>query len=290
MSAKGSSKTIKPFTIIGLALFLSLPGLNCSRGTVSSVTNPQTPTTPTTPVTPDVSGDWYIPFPDSPVGVINPIDGFLGSLSVQGSTITGTFRININRSQYPTPCFPTTQDIAFTGTIGSSNLLTLTSSAFSGSTATLQIQLPTDSNVAKGTGQIVGPVCTFSSQPLLAEFTPTISGTYTGSLALNPYQTPNSSSGAATITLIEASANADGQFPVTGTLTYNSTGCNISTPLSGYITGPFFTLNADIPGIIFEGVANSPPTQFTAASSNLYVPTGTTGCTSGFYGGTLTRQ
>lgn len=261
-----------------LAALLALALAGCG-----SSTSPPVPVNPTLATLP---GDWYFSFGNADGS--NPIDGLLGALSVQGSTVNGVFRIN--DPQHSPPCLPATQDIVFTGTLDADNLLALTSAPFAGSVATLRVQLPLAKGTAQGTGQIVGPVCAFASLPLLAEFVPGISGTYTGSLALNPNSLQPGPTGPATIVLSEASANSDGQFPVTGTLVYASSNCTLSTTISGILTGPFLNLQAAIPGIVFEGIVSNPPTGFTAASADLNVPPQIQGCATGFYGGPLPRQ
>jgi len=222
-----------------------------------------------------------------------PVFQFLGALSSQGSAVTGVFRIN--DPQHSPPCIPASQDIQFTGSIDAKNLMTLTSASFSGSIAQFKVQLPLGNtpgnlNSAIGTAQIIGNTCPVDSSAVEADFVPSITGTYVGSLGPTPDQSLSGPAGSATIILTESPADADGQFPVNGSLSLQSPLCVISTTLSGKITGPFFLLNTEIPGMHFQGVANGSPQKFTATSADLYVPPSIPACASGFYGGDLSIQ
>ncbi|WP_263368255.1 hypothetical protein [Edaphobacter bradus] len=216
----------------------------------------------------------------------NPIFQFLGALTIQGSTASGIFRINDPQSS--PPCIPANQDIPFTGSIDSNNLLTLTSASFSGSVATLKIQLPLSTigstvSSANGTAQVIGGPCAVASSTIGAEFVPPITGTFTGTL----YSSDRSVSGPTTIILTQSPANADGQFPLSGSITFSSSGCTLSSTLTGMITGPFlkFAYSLPAPSDAIAVVGLSPGMDF-----SIYVASSTSSCASGFYQGAFTRQ
>ena len=278
-----------------LQLFLLVSLLGCGSSQIPPAkVIPLVPSSPT-PVTPNITGitgNWDVGLQDSASS--DTIYDFEGALTTQGPAVTGVFRIN--DPQHSPPCIPASEDIQFSGSVDSNDVLTLTSTPFSGSVATLKIQLPVSSgpidfNTTSGEAQVVGTPCAVESAKILAQFVPSISGNYSGTMAPIQGQALTGPGGPATLSLTEGPANADGQFPVSGTLTFKSPLCTVSTTLSGIITGPFFKLNAGVSGMVFEGVHDgSPGTIFTASSSNIYVAPETPNCASGFYGGPLNVQ
>src|ERR1700727_2348958 len=115
-----SAAFLLPFTLLG-----------CARTPLPTVT-------PTSTTPQSLAGNWQMEV-QSPTGASPTLlVDFLGALSSQGSQVTGTFRIPPENTN--TPCVPANQDIPFTGSIDSSNLLTLTSAPFSGSVTILQLQ------------------------------------------------------------------------------------------------------------------------------------------------------
>lgn len=189
-----------------------------------------------------------------------------------------------------------TQDIAFTGSVDTTNLLTLTSTPFSGSVATLQLQLPLSANnIARGSIVISGGSCALASSTVLGVFIPSATGTYTGTLAPPQYlgQPSTNTGGTATMVITQAAADADGRFPVTASLSFTSPTCTLSTPLTGSVTGFDMTLSAPStalpnPFILFLTVGPTAPGS--ARLLSFSVPVSTSACTSGIYTGELTRQ
>lgn len=176
-----------------------------------------------------ISGDYVITVG---VGTANAAT-FTGALTASESAVSGVFRYN-----NPTACVSGSQDIEFAGS-SSNNLLTLTSAAFSGSVATLTIQLPlSDNNVgadlASGTSVITGGTCALTSSTLQVQLIPRYSATWTATLT-----SPSAST--ASLVLVESSnPNQDGEFSTTGVLTFSPTGCGSSTPdstFTGLVSG-----------------------------------------------------
>jgi hypothetical protein len=136
------------------------------------------------------------------------------------------------------------QVINLTGTLNpNSSVLTLTSSAFAGSTATFTLQLPLITNtsgatVGSGTAVMAGGSCALASTTLQAQYIPAFSATWTGTLGPS----------AASFGFVEGTtANADGQFPITIT---GSSACTSGTTLptlTGLVTGT--TIQASTNGI-----------------------------------------
>lgn len=209
---------------------------------------------------------------------------FTGNLAVSGSTVTGVLRYNVGSQ-----CVVASQDIAFTGT-DVNGLITLTSAAFSGSVATLSIQLPLlgfsgGQQIANGTAVILGGTCVRASTPLQAQLIRSLSGTWTGTLT-------GPDSGPASIIISEAGPNADGQFPGTASVTFsatNKTTCSFSipgsAPIAELVSGATMqTVDSNAP-ITITANASSNPVAFTVSLNG----GGTTSSCQGTYTGTLSN-
>jgi hypothetical protein len=246
-----------------------------------------TPSTPSSSVL-NLTGDWVVlapPNPLTPLALPTPVADFMGALQSSGSTITGTFRAI-------SPAFPQcvsfTQDLPVSGTIGSSNKATLTI-PIAGGTATITATITTPQSYTNGTWQIVGGACAMPLTAIeMAEFAPA-TGTYTGTLNVLDLTTnlpvPGTAT-AVTATLVQATTpNADGQFPLSGTITASG-GCTVT----------FSITNEVVAGGLFMQV---PPGSSTVNMVGGILPTGTpllggfsafSACGSQVYTGTLTRQ
>ena len=287
---------MKPQILTLLAATL-LSGCGASLTTI-------TPVTPSAPAS--LAGNWQMQIQNSSIGTPATASILMpGSLSVQGPIVSGTLRvIRFIAGNLTSPCLSFTQGIAFTGTVDTSGLLTLTSAPFSGSIATLQLQLPLVNNIGRGTAQIVGGACATPSTSLIAVYVPSVTGTYAGTLSpllLPGFPGTTNTAGPASITLTQSSANPDGQFPVTGTLTVNSTSCALAaTPLTGTISGLALSLKGPDPGITFNNGPNTFPAATLSAgaisnSSELIGVTldafgNPTTCSTGIYRGDFPRQ
>jgi len=152
---------------------------------------------------------------------------FAGNLTVSGSSVSGVFRYSNVAA-----CVSAAQDIAFTGSF-QSNVLTLTSASFANSVATLSIKLPLSSNnlnqqIASGTSVITGGTCALASSTLQAQLIPSYSATWTATL------TSPSAATASLVVVESTTANADGQYPATGVLTFSVSPCSTATPDNTY--------------------------------------------------------
>ena len=240
-------------------------------------------------VTP-VSGDYVLSVTSgSSVGT-----AFTGGLNINGSTVTGAFVF----SNATSACNGTL--IPVTGTINSNNLLTLTSSVFAGNTATLTIQFPLTQNTtytssASGTAQIApgssGTNCAISMANIAAVYLAPYTGTWTGTIVNGTV------SGTATLVVAEPittgttfNLNASGQFPATGTFSFSTPTCSISSiPLTGQVTGYTLQLNQTVTGsqnaIVPSATETTNPVTF-----NVLIPSGSTStCQAGTYSGTITQ-
>ncbi len=204
--------------------------------------------------TPDLSGNWEVASQTGATTGTPPTAGLLlvGSLTSQGSNVSGIFRL-ANLSLPNTCGIPLQQVVTVSGSIDFSRNLTLKSVPFGGSTLSMQFVVPPALTVVgsgasltglTGTIAITGGTCTFASSTAFgAEIVP-VTGIFAGPLTANPYlTTPPIAAGTATLALTQAAIpQSDGQFPVTGTLSFSGGGCASSTPLTGTVSGTQLTL------------------------------------------------
>lgn len=262
---------------------------------------PPLATSPVAPAVPaalaSLPGNWEMELDTSFGPVSQLLADIPGALSVNGSVVSGVFRLQQAFLSGPS-CVSPTQDIQFTGTVDANNLLTLTSLPFSGNVATLQIQLPVNfANVAQGTAQITGGSCAVANAKLSAVYVPDATGTYAGTLALpQALGQPTVPSGSATIVVAQSGADADGRFPTTATVSFTLPTCTLSGTYTGFITG----LNASLSML----TPSSPSTGLPALSllsldlvpagltrfATINVPSGIAGCPGGFYSGQVVKQ
>ena len=281
-----------------LALAFALLTATLLSGCGASLTT-ITPVTPSAPAS--LAGNWQMQIQDI-AAPANPTISYLllGALSVKGPTVSGTFRIlPALLPSLASPCVQPLTIIPFTGTVDASSLLTLTSTPFSGSVVTMRLQLPLLNNIARGTTQIVGGACATPSLPLIGVYVPSVTGTYAGTLTpvqLGSFPIVSTTPLPVTVTLVQAPANADGQFPVTASLTFNPMSCaSISVPVTGFISGLSLKLTGPptgtlaIPSATFYGASISYP-GFPYLDSLLSISGSSASCAGGLYNGNLVRQ
>jgi hypothetical protein len=282
-------------------LFLSslMPLSGCGAGSFLNSLN----------TTPDLSGNWEIASQAGATTGTVPTAGLLlvGSLSSQGSNVTGIFRL-ANLS-LPNNCgTPFQQVVTVTGSIDSSRNLTLASAAFSGSILSMKFVVPpTLATVGAGatltgltgTVAITGGSCTFASSTAFGAEIVSLTGTYAGPLTANPYLTnPPIPTGTATLTLTQSTTpQADGQFPIAGTLNFTGGGCTNSKPVSGTVSGTQITLTSAPTGLFnvandnLAAILNLATGQIDVASLIYTLGPCNTGVTAiSQYTGNLTRQ
>lgn len=246
-----------------------------------------TSTQPTNP-TASLSGDWgALGIPTgTPPALASPIALFMGSLQFNGSSVSGTFRAQPSQ---PGSCLTavTAQDLAVTGTYDSGSMTLTLTIPIAGGTATLSAPIAAVSGTYNaGSWQIVGGTCATGQTPMrLAQFAP-VTGSFTGTLSAIDLTTgmPVAGSGiTVTATLTQSTAaSADGQYPLTGTVT-----------ASGSCTGTYTLTNCVVSGgevipppympFSFIGAADPSATLMVAS----LVPSS---CPFSSYVGTLTRQ
>ena len=207
-------------------------------------TNSTSPTTP--PVTaPDLSGNWQIQ--SGGTGSAPPQLGvaLFGALASQGSDVTGTFRF-FDLASTVSCGFPAATVITVSGSIDATRNLTLTSQPFlNGSVITVHLLIPSvPGEFALGTIEVAGTTCSFPSGPAIGVDVSSSTGTFAGTLEPGPPANPGTSGGGPAVLALTqaASPQADGQFPVTGTLNFTLGSCVSNTMLTGLASGIEITL------------------------------------------------
>ena len=125
---------------------------------------------------------------------------------------------------------------------------------------------------------IAGGTCALTPSPLTAVYIPSDTGTWTSSLT-----GPNTGLGTLAVTV--SSANADGQFPATATLSYSGLTCSVSLNFTGLVSGYSLQLSDTRPNP--DTVTLN--TSATPAVLSVNLATGTT-CPAGVYTGAATHQ
>jgi hypothetical protein len=239
-------------------------------------------TGPTTSVT----GNWEVagtPASGS-TALPGPIAAFIGSLVSSGSTITGTMRA---LSSLASPCVSILQDLSVTGTITSANVLTLTI-PIAGGTATvtgvlgasLQDFMPATYTISGGTCAMPATIGS------MVQFAP-LTGTYTGTLT-ESLPTSGPIAIATAVLSQSTAANADGMFPLSGTVTLTGVCATSFSFTDGAVFGDgvntFYAVYPPPPGLLRGAFAPAA----TTLAANLAL--NTKACPVTLLQGTLTRQ
>jgi hypothetical protein len=250
------------------------------------------------PSYPNVTGNWQIqsglPAP-IPAGLIV----LLGALQSSGGQVSGTFRFT--ELAQPTAC-GLNQVVTVVGTVDAKNNLILTSAALpDGSVVKVQLVIPSaPASFAAGTIEVTGGACAVSSGPASGVEIPPVTGTFAGTLAPGPAGTMGSgSTGTATLEIAQATApTTDGQFSVTGPLTFTFGSCTGKAALSGDASGVEIMLSSSgtpltaLPAIRLLGTAAIPASNAVIADSLEFFPSPCSAdpLSSAVYSGTLARQ
>lgn len=206
-----------------------------------------------------LSGNWSFA-PSGNAVILN-----LGFTQGAYETVSAVARLN------GSSCVSPTTDILLTGSVaGGSNQMTLVSSAFGGTTLTLEGQVSGDGKaIAGATWTFTGGNCgSLGKAAVTATGYTAIDGTYTGNfLITSGTQIPVSA-------LIEQTSqpDADGQFALSGTATFSGANCFVDQPsvTTSLVTGNGFSMTYTDPGssavLNAAGTLNSAATQLTITS------------------------
>jgi hypothetical protein len=249
------------------------------------------PSNPSSPAAFDLSGNWLAiaPFLAGTQSLPTPIAEFTGALQFSGGTVTGTLRAL--SPTFPNPCVPILYDLQATGTVDGADNLTL-SVPISGGTATITATIGDSYNYFNsGTWQITGGACAMPSTKITMAHIAPATGTYTGTFSVLDLTTLTFEPGSATaITAVltqSTTPNADGQFPLAGTITTTGDCNGTFTLVDEVVSGGGITLTPPLTGsptVIFVGGVEPTATYLVTDLTPLNA------CGMKDYSGTLTRQ
>lgn len=192
------------------------------------------------------------------------------------------------------------QVVTLSGAIDSSGDLSLKSTPFnSGSVVKVQLQ-PSATVIGfdNGTIEVDGGGCATGSSSALGVKVASVTGTYNGALIAGALGSTASSAGTASLMLSQSLVSGtDGQFPLTGMLSYTLGACTGLTALSGTASGVGVTMAAAVispasePAVSLIGLTDPTADKIQAASLD-FILFGCTGSqpSTHVYSGTLTRQ
>jgi hypothetical protein len=241
---------------------------------------------------PNLTGNWQfnarITIPNPPSIPTNPIETLFGSLTTADGKVTGT--LNARTIGFP-PCVANNADLPVTGTVDASGNLNLTAPISGGVatiTATVVAQLPLPS-IPNGTYQVIGGPCAQPSIQLLGFEVPNASGTYAGTMT-QIFPTGSGSIAVKAVLAESSTPNADGEFPLSGTITYTgdcsatlsfTNGVAFGEELQSGPISPDFSTSTEL----FSAGAPLRPSEPMLAM--FFLPAG---CSASSYHGTLTPQ
>ena len=223
-----------------------------------------------------LTGNWTFGPTDPPAG-IPPFGELTGALSGSGANVTGTFRT--------VGCVSSTQDIHFTGSQTASGMLTLTSTDLVNNVMVITVNLGDPVAIVAPSwlgGMTVsgsGP-CAYADIAMRVNQYPPLTGTFAG--------TVTGSAGATvtyTASFTQAAANADGQFPESGTITVSTGSCSTTYPISGLVAGT--ALRGGLSTTTGASAGNIGVTLTSAATTMAFTLNVTSGCSTGLFAGFL---
>ena len=203
---------------------------------------------------PSLNGNWE--FISSSLPTFNAaILDFTGALQSNGSGVTGTLH-SFDLKNLQSPCVTLAQDLPTTGTVDTSGHLTL-NIAIGGGTAVIKASLTSNLQFpAVGSYVINGGTCTQPSSTAFAQQFLPLSGTFTGMFT----SLGTTSTTAVTAALVQtATPDADGLFPLAGTITLAGT-CNITFSFTGG------AVSGNEVNLFHQATYQSPNGEFTGAS------------------------
>jgi hypothetical protein len=277
---------------------LQIVGGTCAMSTIdiamkqtSALTPPMS--TSTQPITLSATGNWGIGADYNianvapQTGYYNSPPAFGGALQVASGSVSGL--LNFYGSPFTPACYYASglSAIPVTGTTDSGNRLTATGMV-AGGTATITAALESNlQSLADGSYQIVGGPCAIGATPMtIAQYAP-LSGTYSGTLNAtsglgSAVPVPNSAVTVTASLTQSVTANASGEFPLTGTINIGGSCTDTFTIPPGLVSGGGFS------SIGSSGILSG---RISPDASNIDISVGDNAkCNSHFYVGTLTRQ
>jgi len=236
-------------------------------------------TTPLPTPSAKLTGNWQI---QSGTAITSNSAGsifLIGAVQQSGSAVTGTFTGS-------TIC-PTEQVFNLAGSVDASGILSLAATPVP--YIQVQLAIPAAATTpAIGNMTALGQICALALQsPAVGVQIAPVTGTFTGAVTAAAALPAPIATGNVSLSLTQsAAANANGQFPVSGQLTFTSGGCSSSATVTGTISGEGIAL-ASSTGVSLTGATN--PTASAITSSAIqFTPSPCGSSSSSTYAGTLT--
>jgi hypothetical protein len=205
----------------------------------------------------DISGNWGMATSSSAASQQDYIAGTINSDS-QGH-ISGIVHVMDPNDLFGTSgCYNALTDVSVSGTINSSNSITTTSASVDSQIFTASLTATSDGGTMSGSYSITGGCAGGDRGQVGAVRFPNMSGTWHGTVTSSVDNTTNTSI-AGTLTETQ-SPNADGIYPVSGTVTLNSrcfTSATLiqpsSTRIGSFVAGGLMILEMDATDLIGGG-------------------------------------
>lgn len=259
-----------------LAVSLLAAGCGDNSSTMTSAAN-----------TANVSGNWKIAASATPASSTQ-VAAVAGSLATDNGAVTGTFHTAALKGQTASQlCISPSTALPMSGTINTSNAVTLTSPSTNGNVVTIHGTYdPATKTMSNSTLAIAG-TCGVTAAPMVAAQYQPISGTYTGTFNSDDnYTLPVTAQFTQT-----TSPDANGTFHLTGSATFVQNPC-ITNPVvtDSVVTGDAFSATYTDPNthiqVVATGTFNTDASKLTITN---YVMSGSAMC-SDTGNGSLTKQ
>jgi len=215
--------------LVSLALLSALLiGCGGSSGTT-------TPVVPSSPY-PNLAGNWTLTADSNVTGAQYQLGGYMTNT---GASVTATFHV------YPfaeSNCYPSEEEIPFTGTVTTSGAISLTSGSVANQTITMAGSISGGSSFT-ATYEIAGGCAAGDAGLVLASAEPSYTGDYTGTL-----QPLSGSDVNVSVNMVQSGPNAGGEYSVSGTAQFSGTSCfTTGTITSSTIFGEYvqFAMSTD---------------------------------------------
>jgi hypothetical protein len=227
---------------------------------------------------PSLTGNWFFTtlYPGNvPANIV-----YAGAISQQSTNVTAILHNS---------CF-SNQDIDLSGSEDATGNLTLTSTNLAGNVVTIKGAVTVTGGVIQTSSYAFTVTGSAPCAPLSASLSGSQIPSFTGNFAGSLNSTLGTTASFA-VDLTQGSANADGQFPLTGTVAVSSSACSVTFPLSIFFSGEGFTANltsSSGPASTAVLTATSVVTGSPSFLSNVDIAI--TGCNAGTFTGSLTKQ
>jgi len=203
---------------------------------------------------PTLTGNWMAASDSSLTNSIYELGGYMTNT---GGSVTAT----LHAVPFLSSCFPSTDEIPFTGTVTTTGSISMTSTEVASQVISVT-GTTVNGSLLSGSYKITGGCAGGDSGSLIGLVEPSYSGAYSGT-----FQTGAPSPVSVSVTMIQSGPDADGTYSLSGTVNFSGTSCfttgtiTSSTAYGGFIQ---FTVNTDQDGVLqFTGFSAATPQAIT---------------------------